>query len=369
MEQKILEKAIVESPKQIHRFSNIELLRITATIFIIVYHYCVHGAISEVYVHTTNKLASIFLSTEGQVGINIFFLITGYFMINSKFNTKKILKLCFQVFFYSVLLAVVAVHQALSNFELTPINIYFTPIVKKIYWFATCYVSLYLIFPFLNKLVRALGKSGCQKFLIFCTLALSVLPTFFNVYFMLTEFSWGIFMYVLGAYISLYNFDFKNKRTSIIISILHPIIVFILSLVLIYLNKKFSLSINREKCICYYSLFSIIAALGYFVTFKNMNIKQNKFINYLGKISFATYLITDHQLFRRYFWFLDCKTGQVINSPLYIFLLHIFICVVGIYICTAIIEFVRITLLQRPLFKIKIFDKYITKIDNFMNSI
>ena len=82
------------------RESNIELLRIVSTLFIFVYHYMIAGAISEVYVYTNNKIVALFLSTEGQVGVNIFFLITGYFMINSKFKIRKLLKLFLQVFFY-----------------------------------------------------------------------------------------------------------------------------------------------------------------------------------------------------------------------------------------------------------------------------
>ena len=99
------------------RESNIELLRIVSTLFIFVYHYMIAGAISEVYVYTNNKIVALFLSTEGQVGVNIFFLITGYFMINSKFKIRKLLKLFLQVFFYSVGLALLELYTSQLSFK------------------------------------------------------------------------------------------------------------------------------------------------------------------------------------------------------------------------------------------------------------
>ena len=369
MKTKVLEK--VESKIQTvpERQSNIELLRIVATIFILVYHYCIHGAISEIYVHTMNKIASFFLSTEGQVAVDIFFLITGYFMINSKFKIKKVIKFSLQVFFYSAIITIFALYQTHQKFEWNSVKSYFMPITHNIYWFPTCYVGIYLLSPFLNKLINALGKEGCKKFLIFCTITLSIMPMILNMFFLLTELHWGIFFYVLGAYIKLYNFEFKNKKTGMLITILHPICMFILSVAIIMLNKKLGTHINKDKCICYYSIFSIIGSVGYFLTFKNMKIKQNRIINYFSKISFATYLLTDHQIYRRYLWFLDLKTEQMKNSQLPMFLLHVLICVVVVYLLTAVIEFIRVNMLEKPIFKIKIFDKYLNKIDDGLNSL
>ena len=74
------------------RESNIELLRVISMVMIFVYHYCVHGSILKVGSYTINKLVALFLSIGGRVGVNLFILIMGYFMINSKFKIKKLLK-------------------------------------------------------------------------------------------------------------------------------------------------------------------------------------------------------------------------------------------------------------------------------------
>ena len=375
MKAKAIEKTKIEDVvSQAERQANIELLRIVATIFILVYHFCVHGAISEIYVHTTNKITSFFLYTEGQVGVNIFFLITGYFMINSKMKIKKVIKFALQVSFFSGLIALYAMYQTKQDFNPELIRAYFMPITSNIYWFPTCYVGIYLLSPFLNKLILALGKDGCKKALILCTIFWSILPMVFNIYFLTSEFHFGIFFYIIGAYIRLYNFDFKNNKTAKLISIFHPICMFALCILITIMNKKFGTNINKDKCICYYSVFSIIGAIGYFLTFKNMTIKPSKLIAYFSKLSFATYLLTDHPMYRRYFWFLDCRTDLYKNAPLPIFLLNALLCVVGIYLLTAVIEFIRVNLLEKLIlekliFKIKIFNKYLNKVDEGLNSL
>lgn len=355
---------------EVGRESNIELLRIISTLFIFVYHYMIAGAISEVYVYTNNKIVALFLSTEGQVGVNIFFLITGYFMINSKFKIRKLLKFSLQVLFYSIILVVLEVYTSGLSFKNINIKPFFNPITQNIYWFATVYVYVYIFIPFLNKMIRGLGKRGCEVFLIFFGVLLSILPTFFNKYFMYSELRWGIYMYVLGAYINLFKIEFRNKNTGLLIVILHPICVFLLEILVIFLDRKFDIHINKDKCICMYSIYSIIGAIGYFLFFKNLKVKQNKIINYVSKISFVTFLISGHQMYQRHFWFLDCRTDLVINSPLYVFLLHVLLCVIGIYILAAIVEFIRINLLEKPLLKIlKInpIGRVLNKFDNWIN--
>lgn len=117
--RKVEEQVITENKM---RESNFELLRIIAMMFIFVYHYINYGGILNVGSYTINKLIALFLYSGGRVGVNIFILIMGYFMINSKFKIKKVFKMMFQVFFYSVILAILSVYRLNSNFEATSIK-------------------------------------------------------------------------------------------------------------------------------------------------------------------------------------------------------------------------------------------------------
>ena len=49
-----------------------------------------------------NRFVGQFLYIGGKLGVVIFVLISGYFLVDSKFKIKKLLKLFLEVLFYSV---------------------------------------------------------------------------------------------------------------------------------------------------------------------------------------------------------------------------------------------------------------------------
>ena len=79
------------------RLSNFELLRIIAMILIILHHYAYHGNLISIPNDNFNKYVAVFIIVGGKVGVNVFVLITGYFLINSKFKIKKVIQLILQV--------------------------------------------------------------------------------------------------------------------------------------------------------------------------------------------------------------------------------------------------------------------------------
>ena len=68
------------------RQSNIELLRILAMLFIIAYHFVYHGDVYYPHVDISgfNRIFTTFLRPFGKMGVNIFVMISGYFLIASQ---------------------------------------------------------------------------------------------------------------------------------------------------------------------------------------------------------------------------------------------------------------------------------------------
>ncbi|MBT8993670.1 hypothetical protein BTH81_09150 [Lactobacillus delbrueckii subsp. bulgaricus] len=87
---------------------------------IVLHHSVVHGTLAtsgKVVLKAGNPITFgiyNFLAFGGKVGVYIFVLITGYFMVNSKILVRKIIKLWLPIFFWSVMITLsfeVATHD------------------------------------------------------------------------------------------------------------------------------------------------------------------------------------------------------------------------------------------------------------------
>lgn len=87
---------------KVKRISNIELLRIIAMIMIIMHHFALHGCSQLQRGYTFNTVVIDVFILGGKVGVDLFILISGYFMVDSKITMRKILKFVGQVWFYSI---------------------------------------------------------------------------------------------------------------------------------------------------------------------------------------------------------------------------------------------------------------------------
>ena len=76
------------------RNSNLELLRIIAMVFIVSHHFAVHGfGDCNFVISNPNNYLIYLLSIFGKIGVDIFVLISAYFMVNSRFTLRKLLVL------------------------------------------------------------------------------------------------------------------------------------------------------------------------------------------------------------------------------------------------------------------------------------
>lgn len=148
------------------RKMNFELLRIVSMILIIVFHYSDWGKLIYIEDYTINRLIGDFINIGGRLGVNLFVLISGYFLIDSKFKTKKLLKLIFEVWCYSVGIAAICFVFKIGDLSKATLMKSLLPISYNMYWFATTYVAMYLLSPFINKVIEHITKVQHQTILI-----------------------------------------------------------------------------------------------------------------------------------------------------------------------------------------------------------
>lgn len=355
--------------KEITRKSNFELMRIISMLFIVLFHFTVHGG---VYANCDNKLLKGVLDVLiciSLVHVNSYILITGYFQTDSKFKQQKVWKLINQTWFYRiaiVLFLLLTDRLVLSKAAL----LQETAIVNLTeYWYAKIFLIVYIISPYLNKLIKGFRKKEYKRFIIILFVLLSVMPFITNGLFYKND-GFGIvnfiFLYFVGGYLRKYPFKTKKSKSK---ERLTYILIFatcvLLNKVLTDLSLKYydinsltqsigDIFINNKYN--YSNPIIIIQTISYFCLFGTLDLKS-KLINKISETSFAVYLIHDNQLLKPYLYNFF-KLGEKVTQFSYLF--YLLGIVLLVFILGCIIEKVRIIIFKK-IYDLKISGKIRTK--------
>ena len=353
--------------KQRMRNSNIEILRIMSMIFIVLSHYSFHGGIVKQYLPVGLNRILLSLFVLGNIGVILFVLISGYFLIESdKFSLKKLLKIVLQVWFYSVIIYILSCIFGLTTFSWYDLIKNLLPLTSKSYWFATCYVTIYIFHPFINKFLHSLSKKQYQLFLITSIIMFSLVPTILftpNANFYGNELIQLLLFYSIGAYLKKYSFTYlTNKKNNCLL--IASASTLILSVILINL-----LSIKIPEIGIYvnhfyerYSIVAIIFSVSLFIAFIYRKHFSNRFINSISSTMFGIYLVHDNNYIRSFIWQKVLHCEQFASSNLLI--LHAILSVILIFLICITLDLIRQFLIEKPLFK-----KINNVLDNFQNII
>lgn len=298
------------------RISKFELLRIIAMFLIVLHHSIVHGIfavnISTKLNYPINTTVSAILGMGGRIGVYLFVLITGYFMINSHITLAKIIKLWMPIFFWSIMLYLT--FDVIMNHELSIKSVItsFFPIVFNQYWFMTVYIFMYSSIPFLNILVNNLKNKKERIYFLFLGFII-IFTQISNDLFggvgaigsNLFTFS---FMYCVGALIKKDNllennlFCRKNGVYTITIWVLNILIILTLVLLGNVLNNAKLIELAQEFAFTPATLLILFEAIGLFVWIGSKNINYHFLINKVGSVTFGIYLISDNSYVRNWLW-------------------------------------------------------------------
>lgn len=243
----------------------------------------------------------------GELGVNLFFLITGYFMVDGKFSRKKAINMLLEVEFYNLIIIFIANKFGVYTFtETKQYFLMFFPVILDRFWFVTVYIILYLLSPYLNILIDNMTKYQHKKLLIILILIWSIIPTFFGIFYNTTEsllyysrFIWAIVIYFVGAYIKRYNIKFLEKTANCLICALSSFFIMIITIPIIYHFKNLFLKLGTTEPAYFWppnTILMFILSISIFCIFLKINIGENRIINKLSSTTLAVYMLHDGYL-------------------------------------------------------------------------
>ena len=342
----------VQSTKIINRNTSIELLRIISMIMIMFHHFAYHGNFEWNFNEVTlPHLWYDFILMGGKVGVDIFVLISGYFLIENTeklFQPKKLLKFWGQVVFYSIMTYLLSVMLRLNAFEIKQLIKVCLPITYPGWWFASTYFMLYLIHPFLNKLLHGFSKTEYQYLILMMVLCWSIIPTATTQLFESNSLLWFVTLYGIAGYVNLYGGNQKlQSKHYFSLYFMVLIITYTVSTTFLFLGtKKEEWSTHAIDFFEIERLPILLMAITLFMGFVTLKMNYHKWINMIASATFGVYLIHDSSYIRYYLWTNIFKINQYQDSTFLI--LYSILVVFILYVSCTMIDLIRKKLVEKP---------------------
>lgn len=345
------------------RQSSIELLRILAAFGVIIQHFNnprIGGAIRAIIPGSAKGIILGFLQVSLICAVNLYVLISGYFMRDmKKRDLLKPVKLISMLFIFEFLFYCAQELFQGKPFEWSVLLQYYIPN----YWFIFIYIALYLISPYINLMWKNLSRRNRKILLILSMALFSFYPIISEFVGMLignnlqgtsaialegSQFGYTIVNFVLMYLIGCALRDrkeepeHKDMKPAAIIVLLFLNITVLLGWMIaentLIPKDPSTLAIAYR----YQNPLVISEAVLYFMLFSQMKLKNSRILNSLAAASFPSYII--HINLFRY-----CKIEQVGQESVGLMLVHVFGCFAAIYLISWILYNLYV-LVTRPLF-------------------
>ncbi len=281
----------------------LDILKIIACFLVIINH-----SGSYIFEYTTyNPFSVLFYSIHFalcKMGVPIFLMTTGYLLLlNTETKYKNNLKRVFRILIPLIIMSFIAYISQngfhIKNFIVSFLN---DPI-WIVFWYLYMLCGLYLILPFIRKMIRNFELVDFRNFIIICLVIPGIIPIIqmifhisISAYFTLALISYPIVYSVAGIYLSKIELNKRNRNIAFL-SFLIPIIIFTLSLYLPFLKTK-EISYLLDSCnyiTTSLPALSLFYLIRYFFSNKSFKKIIENSISQISMITFGIYLF--HFLF------------------------------------------------------------------------
>lgn len=142
----------------------IEILRILSMYMVLILHYKLHQNVSSL-TDINYKIAN-FVDILCVCAVNCYVLISGYFLSKGETSIKKLIKTLSPVWFYSITILIVNLLLTEDVIKYNNLLKFIFPVTLGEYWFVLSYTLLYLLAPFLKKVIDNSERKELKSLII-----------------------------------------------------------------------------------------------------------------------------------------------------------------------------------------------------------
>lgn len=329
----------------------LDLLKILSMLMIVTLHYLDKGGAlynsNGVYLYISYGIEALCF-----VSVNTFVLVSGYFLCdNNEVKIRKVIDYLIQLWVINFFISLIIMVLGLYNFDTNSyINMIF-PFFSKNNWFLNCYLFIYILHPYINKIINGCTKKEHLNLIVILLLIMTLIPTLTSNNNYIYDFSrgysisWFATLYLIVSYVKKYDVFEKNNYFYIFIYLLSCFSLPVYKYIATQINMSgiMTLKLAPNNLYNYNSIPILIASVCLFMLFKNLDIKNRlaiKFIKFTTPLLLGVYLIHEQIILRKILWIDILKVNKYYDSKSMI--INLVIVVLGIFIICSILEFLRI---------------------------
>lgn len=301
-----------------------DFLRFVAIISVLFIH--IFADFRDGYLLTNRNYYFIltFFDSFTRTGVPLFFMLTGIFMLGSKkkekycdFLKKRVSKLLIPFFVISAFYYIYDMIKIGGNLSILQfLNAFTSNQIKYHFWFMYSILLIYLLIPFLKKMVQNLDKKELRTLIfvillsnflsVICTISKKFDYSFFSMFLFSNEFRYLNYMF-LGYYLYSYGIPKKYHKGLYFLGVLSLLLMPILDLVV-------TSTIRYDAMLVAGSIFPFILTTAFF-TFVKENYSKWKLVGKLeGFFTFTTPIIF-------YIYMIHIMVMNIVKEFLFRFLL------------------------------------------------
>lgn len=261
-----------------------------------------------------NRIFTVALTMGGQFGVALFFMITGYFMIDD--DNIRLKRIFCETLYYGILTIGIFAISYIAGYRFAELslgsiikgllNSVFLPISGGSWWFVSTYVALMLLHSLINKFVRRMNKRGFVIFLVLVwflwyTLGSCLDATYHSIL-------KGVFFYLVGGYIKKYRIYevIKGKEILFGLSLVSSVLLYTI-VAYVGFNCRFYETLESKLIVeltdnLNSSIIIMVSSVSLFLLLTGIDIGSVKLVNEFSRTTFAVYLISDSVVARSLIW-------------------------------------------------------------------
>lgn len=324
---------------------------------IIAHHMVVNSGIMELFDYSKISGNMVFLYLYGMWGktaINCFVMITGYYMSKSKLTIRRYAKIYLEAKFYRILMFLIF---ALTGYEMLSGS----NVLKMLFGIASggnngfteSFLLMYLFIPYLNLIADKFDRTSMRSLILLLVFAFTVKSTLFLNTSMFNEVFWYMTVYLIGAYLRLYEPEWTISQKKVGSCLLACAVMAAASVlfmikfgnILWFLNRYF-LVVDSDK------ILALCIGVLAFLFFRNLKIQNSKWINLIASTTFGVFCIhASSDAMRKFLWLDFLKIPSIYVRPTWYVIAYCTAATVGVFVFCSLLDLIRLRLIEPPVMR------------------